>query len=64
MTIADNGQGLPKNYDKNEKVSFGIQLIHLLADQIDATLTVDRKKGSAFTLHFNTTVNKTVTTDQ
>jgi len=64
LTIADNGQGLPKNYDKQEGESFGIQLIHLLADQIDSKLTIDRKKGSAFTLHFNTPIKKADLTDQ
>ncbi|MEO6303475.1 MAG: histidine kinase dimerization/phosphoacceptor domain -containing protein, partial [Bacteroidia bacterium] len=61
LTIGDNGQGLPKNFDKNEKESFGIQLIHLLADQIDAVLTIDRKKGSAFTFTFKWPFKKIIT---
>ncbi len=58
LTIGDNGQGLPKNFDKNEKESFGIQLIHLLAEQIDTVLTIDRKKGSAFTFTFKEAFKK------
>jgi len=53
LTISDNGQGLPKNFDPNDKESFGIQLIQLLADQIDAKLSIERKAGSSFSFHFN-----------
>ncbi|MDO9001746.1 MAG: histidine kinase dimerization/phosphoacceptor domain -containing protein [Bacteroidota bacterium] len=52
LTISDNGQGLPENFIKNEKESFGIQLIHLLADQIDAKLIINKTKGSSFTFVF------------
>ncbi len=53
LTIADNGKGLPKNFDQNDKESFGMQLIQLLADQIDAKLSIEKKEGSSFSLHFN-----------
>ncbi|MBA3681541.1 MAG: hypothetical protein H0W73_10315 [Bacteroidetes bacterium] len=49
---------MPKNFDQNDKDSFGMQLIQLLADQIDAKLSIDRKDGSAFSLHFKTQERK------
>lgn len=60
LIIGDDGQGLPKNFAKKEKESFGIQLIHLLAEQIDAGLIINRKKGSAFSFTFKNSLNKPV----
>ena len=57
LIISDNGQGLPKSFDVNKNKSFGIQLIQLLADQIDAELIIDNKKGSSFIFNHKTNFN-------
>lgn len=50
--IWDNGIGLPADFDYLNSKSLGIQLIYLLADQIEATLTVDCSSGTSYTLQF------------
>lgn len=57
LIISDNGQGLPKTFNIATNKSFGIQLIQLLADQIDAELIIDTKKGSSFIFNHKTTFN-------
>ncbi len=50
LIISDNGIGIPENYTKN----FGLQLIEILAEQIDSTVKINRKKGTAFEFNFTT----------
>ncbi len=49
LIISDNGIGIPENYTKN----FGLQLIEILAEQIDSTVKINRKKGTAFEFNFS-----------
>lgn len=48
--IADNGVGIPEDFDVENAKSLGIQLIYMLSDQIDANITIDRKKGTVYKL--------------
>ena len=57
LTISDNGQGFPESFSANKNESFGIQLVHLLADQIDAELVINNKNGSSFVFNFRTSSN-------
>ncbi|MDP2385855.1 MAG: histidine kinase dimerization/phosphoacceptor domain -containing protein [Bacteroidota bacterium] len=52
LIISDDGVGLPKNYKTKTKSSFGMQLVYLLADQIDAEVLVEREKGTSISLIF------------
>lgn len=52
MTVADNGRGLPPSFDPSEAKSLGIRLIQLLAEQLDAHLTIDSHQGVSVTLVF------------
>jgi PAS domain S-box-containing protein len=53
LQIADNGVGLPEGLDFRHTESLGLQIVSLLIDQLEGTVTVDRKKGTAFTLAFH-----------
>lgn len=51
--ISDNGIGISKNFNKIMSSSFGLQLIDLLAEQIDATVKINQEKGTTFEFIFN-----------
>jgi two-component sensor histidine kinase/predicted hydrocarbon binding protein len=52
LTVSDNGKGLKQNIMAKGDSGFGLQLINLLADQIDAYLTIKTEKGASFEFKF------------
>jgi len=52
LTIADNGIGLPDDLDFKKSSSLGLQLVDTLTNQLLGHMTLIRKNGSEFTLHF------------
>ena len=52
IRVEDDGVGLPKGLDFRQAESLGLQIVNLLADQLEATLEVDQTKGTAFILTF------------
>jgi two-component sensor histidine kinase len=49
LGISDNGVGLPDDFNSGKK-SMGMDLIHILAEQLDAKLNIESKNGSSFVL--------------
>jgi two-component sensor histidine kinase len=54
IKLTDNGKGFPKNLDKKEKSSLGLQLIDVLSKQMNATYNYDSTPGggTAFAIEF------------
>ncbi len=53
VSVADNGVGLPDNFDSNEDgTSLGMILIRSLSTQLDAQLKVFRENGTRFSISF------------
>jgi two-component sensor histidine kinase len=52
LTIADDGVGLPEGLDHRHTESLGLQLVTILAQQLGATIDVDRSAGTRFTIAF------------
>lgn len=52
LVISDNGVGLPAHIDIQNPPGFGLQLVHLLTQQLAGTMTVNREKGTTFTIEF------------
>ena len=50
LVIADDGIGLPKEIKVTETPSMGMELIHILAEQLDANLKIERDRGTQFIL--------------
>ncbi len=50
LIVKDNGVGVPKDFDFKTSKSLGIQLIHMLSEQLDGTLVFDNKNGTSYTL--------------
>lgn len=53
LIISDNGIGIFKSSSKKTSASFGLQLIDLLAEQIDAKVEIKSNKGTSFEFTFD-----------
>ena len=52
LTIADNGRGLPENFNLEQNASMGLQLIRTLSAQLDGELQLENDNGFRLTLLF------------
>ncbi|HZV54457.1 MAG TPA: histidine kinase dimerization/phosphoacceptor domain -containing protein [Rhodocyclaceae bacterium] len=52
LTVADNGVGLPPDFNLGAAKSLGLRLLPLLADQMRGSVTIDSSNGSRFELRF------------
>ncbi len=52
LTVADNGVGLPPQFDYRQTTTLGLQLVHTLVGQLDGRLLVDNRQGTAVTITF------------
>jgi len=53
LIISDNGVGIPENIDWQDSPSLGLRLVNILAEQLEATIELDRSNGTCFTLTFS-----------
>lgn len=52
LTVADNGIGLPADFDVDNLETLGIQIIKALVTQLRGVLQVNGSKGTTFTIEF------------
>jgi len=52
MVVADNGVGLPPEFDMQQNSSLGIQLIKSLTRQLDGNVVISAKEGVSVTISF------------
>ena len=52
LRISDDGSGISNDFAKTDSSSFGIQLIYLLSEQIDADAEIENVKGTVVSLSF------------
>lgn len=55
LVVADNGVGLPADFDLQTVKSLGLQLVPLLVDQLGGRLAINRDGGTRFLLAFSPT---------
>ncbi|MEO6304410.1 MAG: sensor histidine kinase [Bacteroidia bacterium] len=48
LRISDNGKGLPDNFEDSNQKSMGMELIYILAEQLDAILKIEKTNGTTF----------------
>lgn len=60
LTIGDNGIGFPKYLDFRNAESLGLQLVRLLCKKINATIELDRSKGTRFKIVFTGNPDETL----
>ncbi|MCX6554115.1 MAG: PAS domain-containing protein [Candidatus Aminicenantes bacterium] len=53
LTVVDNGAGLAAGFDLKNQKSLGLQLVTMLARQLDGKLTIESKGGTSVTITFN-----------
>jgi PAS domain S-box-containing protein len=53
LRIADNGVGFPKGLDFRRTEGLGLQIVNLLVGQLEGTIKLDEKNGTAFTVVFH-----------
>ena len=52
FVFSDNGIGIPEALDWRNTDSLGLRLVIILTDQLDGTVSMDRRKGTHFTVRF------------
>lgn len=53
LAVSDDGIGIAPDFDLQQTNTLGLQLVHLLADQLGATLTINRINPTRFELLFS-----------
>jgi two-component sensor histidine kinase len=53
IEIGDNGIGIPQDIDVKNTQTLGLQLVDTLIEQINGKLTLNRNKGTIFSIDFN-----------
>ena len=52
MLVADNGKGIPHHIDFKKTESLGLQLVNILTEQINGTITLNQTNGTTFEIIF------------
>jgi PAS domain S-box-containing protein len=52
LEVRDNGRGLPPDFNPEQTKTLGLRIVHVLAQRLHATVSVDSRDGAAFTLAF------------
>lgn len=52
LIIGDNGIGMLAEIDPDLVKSLGLKIVKILVKQLDATIVLDRKSGTVFTIEF------------
>ena len=52
LTVSDNGIGLIENFDIDKDSNLGIQLIYMLAEQLDANVNCKSNNGVSYSIQF------------
>jgi two-component sensor histidine kinase len=52
IVIQDNGIGIPETVDLKDSPGFGLQLVEMLAEQMEGRIRIERRNGTKFILEF------------
>ncbi|MBI4804819.1 MAG: PAS domain S-box protein [Desulfovibrio sp.] len=52
LVVADDGVGLPEDFEQLKTKTLGLQMVAMLANQLHGALAVDSGRGTSFTLTF------------
>ncbi|MCB0329410.1 MAG: response regulator, partial [Bdellovibrionales bacterium] len=53
LSVADNGKGLPENFDPSSEQTLGFEIISSLVTQLKGELRIEAEAGTKFTLSFS-----------
>ncbi len=57
LIVQDNGRGLPEDFNIENSNTLGLQLMHMLSQQLDGKMTVQNQNGAAFKIRFKVDQN-------
>ncbi len=60
IILADDGDGMPKDFDYRKTDSLGLQLVVTLTEQLNGTIKLERKNGTKFTVSFQKMFKKRI----
>jgi PAS domain S-box-containing protein len=52
VQVRDNGPGLPRDFDLARVTSLGLRIVHILAQRLHASVSIENVNGAAFLLRF------------
>ncbi len=52
LIVEDNGIGIPESVNIETATGFGLQLVHILVEQLEGSLRIEREDGTRFVLTF------------
>lgn len=52
LTVADNGKGLPADFNESKLNSLGLKLVKMLTEQLEGNLTIKNDMGAQFLIRF------------
>lgn len=52
LTVSDNGVGIPETFNIGTADTLGLQLIHVLVEQLDGSVRINRNRGTEFVIEF------------
>ncbi len=52
LQVRDAGNGLPEGFDLTQAKTLGLRIVHILANRLGATVNVENRNGTAFTIAF------------
>ena len=52
LKVRDNGRGFPKDFEPHKAQSLGLQMVHLLADQLGGSVEIVSREGAAVDVAF------------
>jgi PAS domain S-box-containing protein len=53
LSISDNGVGLPENFDMEDSESLGLNLVKMLVEQLEGTISIDSSDGARFDIQLS-----------
>ena len=53
LTIADDGNGLPKGFDIEESNGFGLKLVKMLTQRLDGNFSIANNIGTVSVIRFH-----------
>jgi two-component system, sensor histidine kinase PdtaS len=52
LSVSDDGVGIPESFDLKQTTTLGLQLVTLLADQLNGDIEILRGQPTSFILRF------------
>lgn len=58
LRISDNGSGLPPDFDLGQNTSMGLEIVTILTDQLEGSLSAHNDDGAVFQISFPRPINE------